>query len=63
MKYIIVNDRTLRVKVYCAWCCEPITDNYLREWATHILYHNTYCYFQHCNISMLAIEHHARKVN
>ena len=60
MKYILVNNRFPRGEINCAWCCERITDGYLREIATRIFYHDCYCYFQHVNISVLRIENQAR---
>ena len=63
MRYVIVRGRQLHAETRCAWCCQVIEDGYLREIATHILYHNLYCYEQHCNVAVLAIEHHARTVS
>jgi hypothetical protein len=32
MKFVLVNGRTPRPQSFCAWCCEPIGESYLREW-------------------------------
>ena len=34
VKFILVNGRTPRPQSFCALCCEPIGDSYLRETAT-----------------------------
>jgi NAD(P)H dehydrogenase (quinone) len=38
MRFVLVNGRTPRPQSFCAWCCEPIGENYLRELTTHLSY-------------------------
>jgi len=35
MRSVLVNGRAPRPQSFCAWCCEPIGENYLRELATN----------------------------
>jgi hypothetical protein len=35
MRFVLVNGRTPPPQSFCAWCCEPIGESYLRELATH----------------------------
>jgi hypothetical protein len=48
MKFVLVNGRTPRPQSFCAWCCEPIGQGYLRELATHFSYCNHDCSLGHC---------------
>jgi hypothetical protein len=34
MKFVLVNGRTPRPQSFCALCCEPIGESYLRELTT-----------------------------
>ena len=36
MKFVLVNGRTPRPESFCALCCEPIGQGYLRELATRL---------------------------
>jgi hypothetical protein len=38
MKFVLVNGRTPRPQSFCALCCEPIGESYLRELATRLSY-------------------------
>jgi hypothetical protein len=38
MRFVLVNGRTPRSRSFCAWCCEPVGDSYLRELATRFSY-------------------------
>ncbi len=31
MRFVVVNDRMPRAATFCALCCEPITESYVRE--------------------------------
>jgi hypothetical protein len=44
MKFILVNGRTPRPESFCALCCEPIGETYLREIATRLSYCDHQCY-------------------
>jgi hypothetical protein len=44
MKFILVNGRTPRPQSFCALCCEPIGETYLREIATRLSYCDHRCY-------------------
>src|ERR1700730_3975040 len=37
MKFVLVNGRTPRPESFCALCCEPIGESYLRELTTRLL--------------------------
>ena len=43
-QFVVVNGRTSRPQSFCAWCCEPIRENYLRELTTHLSYCDHDCY-------------------
>jgi hypothetical protein len=45
MKFILVNGRTPRQQSFCALCCEPIGETYLREIATRVSYCDHQWYF------------------
>jgi hypothetical protein len=47
MKFILVNGRTPRPESFCALCCEPIGETYLRETATRLSYCDHQCYLGH----------------
>jgi hypothetical protein len=44
MKFVLVNDRTPYPQSFCALCCEPIAETYLREIATRLSYCDHGCY-------------------
>jgi hypothetical protein len=44
MNFILVNGRKPRQQPFCAACCEPIGENYLRVLATGLTYCNCQCY-------------------
>ncbi len=60
MKFIVVNGRTPRPQSFCALCCEPIGESYLREIATRLSYCDHKCYVDHSNVLILALQNHAR---
>ena len=51
MKFVLVNGRTPRPQSFCALCCEPIRESYLRELTTRLSYCDHKCYAGHCNSS------------
>jgi hypothetical protein len=47
MNFILINGRTPRAESFCALCCEPIAETYLREIATRLSYCDHNCYIGH----------------
>ena len=60
MKFVLVNGRTPRPQCFCALCCEPIGESYLRELTTRLSYCDHKCYAGHCKLLVLALQKHAR---
>jgi hypothetical protein len=60
MKFILVNGRSPSPQSFCALCCEPIGESYLREVATRISYCDYRCYAGHCIIADRALKNYAR---
>jgi hypothetical protein len=60
MKFIVVDGRTPRPQSFCARCCEPIGESYLREIATRLPYCDHNCYIDHSNVPVLPLQLHAR---
>jgi hypothetical protein len=54
-----VNGRRPRPESFCALCCEPIGENYLRELATRLSYCSYECYLGHCKLSFSHLEERA----
>jgi hypothetical protein len=48
MRFIVVNDRMPRAATFCALCCEPITESYVREHQTRLAYCCAEHYLGHC---------------
>jgi len=48
MTFVLVNGRTPRPQSYCALCCEPIAESYLRELSTRLSYCDHKCYPSRC---------------
>ena len=63
MKFLLVNDRQPRNDAYCVLCCEPITESYVREVQTRLLYCDPRCFGGHVKMAVLAIEYKARQVS
>jgi hypothetical protein len=59
MKFILVNGRTPRPPCFCALCCEPIGESYLREITTRLSYCDHKCYIDHCKVSVLTLPNRA----
>jgi hypothetical protein len=59
MKFVLVSGRTPRTKSFCALCCGPIGESYLRDIATQLTYCNHKCYVDHYNVPVLALQYHA----
>jgi hypothetical protein len=47
MRFILVNGRTPTPPSFCALCCVPIAESYLRETATRLSYCDHNCYVHH----------------
>ena len=62
-RFVLVNDRTPRADAFCALCCEPIEQGYVREPQTRLLYCDVQCFAGHEKMAMLTIEKRARKVS
>lgn len=64
MRYIVVNYRVPRgINRYCAMCVTPITDGYVRDLTTSVIYHSFWCLERHIEQSLLCIEDAARRVS
>jgi hypothetical protein len=48
MRFVLVNGRTPLPQPFCALCCEPIEENYLRDLATHLPYCGAKCFASRC---------------
>jgi hypothetical protein len=60
MKFVLVNGRTPRPQSFCASCCEPIGESYLRELTTQLSYYDHTCYADHGKVAIPALQKHAR---
>jgi hypothetical protein len=59
MKFVFVNGRTPRPHSFCAHCCEPIRDSYVREIVTRFAYCDHTCYLGQGKRAAPAHEYHA----
>jgi len=62
-KYILVNDRVPRTDAFCAMCCGPIEQGYVREAQTRLLYCDVRCFAGHEKLSILSLQRRARQVS
>lgn len=52
MRYIWVSGRVPRgLPRFCAYCCDPIVEGYLRDRQTAIVYCGPHCYESHVNLT------------
>ncbi len=51
MRFVLVNGRTPCSQSFCAWCCDPIGESYLRELTTRLSYCDHDCYVGHCKMT------------
>jgi hypothetical protein len=58
MKFVLVNGRTPRRQSFCALCCAPIGECYLREIGAQLAYCDHECYVNHCDGPALALQYH-----
>jgi hypothetical protein len=47
MKFVLANGRTPHPESFCALCCEPVAEAYLRDIATRLAYCDHSCYLGH----------------
>ena len=60
MKFVLVNGRTPHPHSFCALCCKPIGESYLRDLTTRLSYCDHECYVGHCELDVPARQKHAR---
>jgi hypothetical protein len=60
MKVVLINGRTPRLQSFCALCCEPIGESYLRELTRHLTYCDHKCYLGHCKVAVQMLQKQAR---
>jgi hypothetical protein len=60
MKFVLVNGRRPRPEAWCALCCEPIGESYVRELTTRLSYCSHECYLGHCKLAVSALAEQAR---
>jgi hypothetical protein len=60
MKFVLVNGRTPSPESFCALCCEPIGESYLRDLGNRNSYCDQACYLGHCQLAASAPERRAR---
>ncbi|MEA2983267.1 MAG: hypothetical protein QOF91_1435 [Alphaproteobacteria bacterium] len=60
MRFVFVNGRIPRLQSFCAMCCEPIGENYLRDVATRLTYCDRNCYLGRGKAILPALQYHAR---
>ena len=61
MKFVLVNGRTPRPQSFCALCCKPIGESYLREQlTTRPSYCDDKCYAGNCKVAAPAPQKHVR---
>jgi hypothetical protein len=60
MKFVLVNGRTPRPQSFCALCCRPIGESYLRDLATRLSYCDDNCYSGSCRVAVPALQKQAR---
>ena len=60
MKFVLVNGRTPRPQSFCALCCEPVGESYLRELRTRLSYCDQECYAGNCKAAAPELQKHVR---
>jgi hypothetical protein len=60
MKFVLINGRTPRPASFCALCCEPIAESYVRDLSTRSSYCDQACYLGHCHLEASAPTRRAR---
>jgi hypothetical protein len=60
MKFVVVNGRSQRAQSFCAQCCKPIGQGYLRDIATRLSYCDHKCYVGDRKVAVRALEFQAK---
>ena len=60
MKFVLVNGRTPNPQTFCALCCDPIGESYVRELATGLSYCDHNCYLGDIKLAVPTLQYHAR---
>jgi hypothetical protein len=60
MKFILVNGRSPSPQSFCALCCEPISESYVRDVATRLPYCDQACYHGHRGVGFEALKERAK---
>jgi hypothetical protein len=60
MKFLLMNGRTPSPQSFCALCCEPIGENYLRGFAIRLCYCDHQYYADRGNGPNQALKNYAR---
>jgi hypothetical protein len=60
VKFVLVNGRTPRSQSFCALCCKPTGESYLRELTTRLSYCDHKCYAGNCKVADSALQKNAR---
>jgi len=60
MKFVLVTGRSPRPESFCALCCDPIGEGYLRELTTRLSYCNYECYLGHCTLAFSVLKEHPK---
>jgi hypothetical protein len=63
MRFVLVNYREPRNATFCALCCEPLHETYLRELGTRLCYCTAKHYFDHCKVAVALLEDHSRRAS
>jgi hypothetical protein len=59
VKFVLVNGRTPRPQSFCALCCKPTGESYLRELTTRLSYCDHKCYAGNCKVADPALHKNA----
>jgi hypothetical protein len=60
MKFVVVNGRSPDPQSFCAQCCKPIGQGYLRDIATRLSYCDHKCYAGDSKVALRALEFQAK---
>ena len=60
MRFVLVNGRTPRPRLFCVKCDRRIEAGYLREIGTQLTYCNHNCYADHCQSAFLVLANRAK---
>jgi hypothetical protein len=63
VRFVLVNDREPRNSTFCALCCEPICNDYVREPQTRLAYCSVEHFIGHCQVAVALLEDHSRRAS